>query len=72
MGLIMRTVLIGTVPTAYAVNHAVTAGETQDFVAVSSQTADMLNHYVSANAVVGDSREDLTEYIRSKKFTPNT
>src|SRR5580704_1157630 len=38
MGLIML-ILIGTVPTAYAVNHAVTAQQTQDFVAVSTQTA---------------------------------
>ena len=46
MGLIML-ILIGTVPTAYAVNHAVTYQQTQDFVAVSTQTADMLGHYVS-------------------------
>src|ERR1700675_1053382 len=37
MGLIML-ILIGTVPTAYAVNHAVTTEQTQDFVAVSTQT----------------------------------
>ena len=34
MGLIML-ILIGTVPTAYAVNHAMTTAQTQDFVAVS-------------------------------------
>jgi PiT family inorganic phosphate transporter len=71
MGLIML-ILIGTVPTAYAVNHAVTTQQTQDFVAVSSQTADMLGHYVSPAAVVGDSRDELTQYIRTKDFTPNT
>ena len=38
MGLIML-ILIGTVPTAYALNHAVTAKQTQSFVAVSEQTA---------------------------------
>ena len=47
MGLIML-ILIGTVPTAYALNHAVTAKETQDFVAVSEQTAAMLGRYVIA------------------------
>ncbi len=41
MGLIML-ILIGTVPTAYAVNHAVTPAQTADFVAVSTQTADVL------------------------------
>ena len=71
MGLIML-ILIGTVPTAYAVNHAVTMQQTQDFVAVSTQTADMLGNYVSPTAVVGDSRDEVTAYIRTKEFTPNT
>src|SRR6266481_1195108 len=71
MGLIML-ILIGTVPTAYAVNHAVTTQQTADFVAVSTQTADALSHYVSPSAVVGDARDEVTDYIRSKQFTPNT
>src|ERR1700677_4978150 len=71
MGLIML-ILIGTVPTAYAVNHAVTPAQTADFAAVSTQTANMLSDYVSPTAVVGDSRDELTDYIRSKQFTPNT
>ena len=41
MGLIML-ILIGTVPTAYALNHAVTAQQTQDFIAVSTQAAQTL------------------------------
>ena len=71
MGLIML-ILIGTVPTAYAVNHAITARQTQDFVAVSEQTANTLTHYVSPNAVVGDPRDEVTDYIRTRSFTPNT
>ena len=71
MGLIML-ILIGTVPTAYALNHAVTAKQTQDFVAVSEQTAGALGRYVTSDAVVGDPREDVTEYIRTRNFTPNT
>ncbi len=71
MGLIML-ILIGTVPTAYAVNHAVTYQQTQDFVAVSTQTANTLDHYVSPTAVVGDAREEVTDYVRTKQFTPNT
>jgi PiT family inorganic phosphate transporter len=71
MGLIML-ILIGTVPTAYALNHAVTTKQTEDFVAVSKQAAETLGHYVTADAVVGDPREDVTEYIRTKQFTPNT
>ena len=71
MGLIML-ILIGTVPTAYAVNHAVTYSQSQDFVAVSTQTAEVLDHYVSPSAVIGDPRDEVTDYVRSKQFTPNT
>ncbi|MFY9977936.1 MAG: inorganic phosphate transporter, partial [Candidatus Sulfotelmatobacter sp.] len=71
MGLIML-ILIGTVPTAYAINHAVTAKDSQDFIAVSQQAADSLSHYVSPDAVVGDPHQDVTDYIRTKNFTPNT
>ncbi|HTP89630.1 MAG TPA: inorganic phosphate transporter [Bryobacteraceae bacterium] len=71
MGLIML-ILIGTVPTAYALNHAVTARQSQDFVAVSHQAVDTLNHYRSPDAVIADSREELAEFIRMRKFTPNT
>jgi PiT family inorganic phosphate transporter len=71
MGLIML-ILIGTVPTAYALNHAITYRDSQDFVAVSQQAANVLDHYVSPNAAVGDPHDDVTEYIRDKNFTPNT
>ena len=71
MGLIML-ILVGTVPTAYALNHAVTARQSQDFIAVSAQSADVLNRYVSPNAVIGDARDEVTDYIRTRNFTPNT
>jgi PiT family inorganic phosphate transporter len=71
MGLIML-ILIGVVPTAYALNHAVGYNEVQDFAAVSEQAANVLNHYVSPDAVMGDARSDLTEYIRTKEYTTNT
>jgi inorganic phosphate transporter, PiT family len=71
MGLIML-ILIGTVPTAYALNHAVTYKESQDFIAVSQQAANTLDHYVTPNAVIGDARDDVTDYIRTKQFNANT
>ncbi len=71
MGLIML-ILIGTVPTTYALNHAVTAQQSQDFVAVSTVAADSLGKYVQSSASVGDPREDVTEFIRTKEFKPNT
>src|SRR5208282_3656584 len=71
MGLSML-ILIGTVPTTYALNHAVTARQSQDFVAVSRQAADALGKYVEASAVIGDPRDDVTDYIRTKEFKPAT
>src|SRR5271169_3426329 len=67
MGLIML-ILIGTVPTTYALNHAVTAQQSQDFIAVSQQAANAVDHYVSPNAVIGDARDDVTDYIRTRQF----
>jgi PiT family inorganic phosphate transporter len=53
-------------------NHAVTARQSEDFIAVSAQSADVLNRYVSPNAVIGDARDEVTDYIRTRNFTPNT
>jgi inorganic phosphate transporter, PiT family len=71
MGLIML-ILIGTVPTTYALNHAVTPRQSQDFIAVSQQAAQTLDKYVEASAAIGDPRDDVTEFIRTKEFKPNT
>src|SRR6201987_6226890 len=70
MGLIML-ILIGTVPTTYALNHAVTPRQSQDFIAVSQQAAQTLDKYVEASASIGDPRDDVTEFIRTKEFKPN-
>jgi inorganic phosphate transporter, PiT family len=69
MGLIML-ILIGTVPTAYALNHAITVPQTADFVAVSRQADDVIQKYVTDTAVIGDARTSLTDYIRTRHFTP--
>jgi inorganic phosphate transporter, PiT family len=71
MGLIML-ILIGTVPTAYALNHAITYKDSQDFIAISQQAADTITKYVSPDAIIGDAHEDVTDYIRTKNFTPST
>lgn len=68
MGLIML-ILIGTVPTAYALNHAMGYSQVQDFAAVSQQAAQVLGAHVSTGAVSSDPRGQLTEYIRTKQFT---
>jgi inorganic phosphate transporter, PiT family len=71
MGLIML-ILIGTVPTTYALNRAVTPSQTADFLAVSQQTVQVVSKYVDPSAVVADPRDDLTAYIRTKDFNANT
>jgi PiT family inorganic phosphate transporter len=71
MGLIML-ILVGTVPTAYALNHAITRQDSDDFIAVSQQAAGILSKYVSPDAVISDAREEVTDFIRTKDFTPNT
>ena len=71
MGLIML-ILIGTVPTTYALNHAVTPSQSLDFIASSHQAAEAVGKYVQASAVVGDPRDEITDYIRTKEFKPDT
>jgi PiT family inorganic phosphate transporter len=71
MGLIML-ILIGTVPTAYALNHTVSAKETQDFIAVSAHAADTLGHYTNGAVVAGDGRDEVTAYVRTRELAPTT
>jgi inorganic phosphate transporter, PiT family len=72
MGLIML-ILIGTVPTAYALNHAVTPRDMQDFIAASESAVSIINAHVDPNAILaGDPRSELTEYLRTKKLQPDT
>jgi phosphate/sulfate permease len=72
MGLIML-ILIGTVPTAYALNHAVTSRDTQAFIAASEQAGQILNQHVDKNGVLGeDARGEVTDYIRTKEIKPDT
>jgi PiT family inorganic phosphate transporter len=71
MGLIML-ILVGTVPTAYALNHAVTNADTVDFVAVSHKAMDVVNKYVKSSTVEAGAREELTNYISTKNFKDST
>lgn len=59
-------------PHGLRLNHAVSFKESQDFIAVSQQAADAVDHYVTPSAVIGDARDDITDYIRSKQFNANT
>ncbi|GGF35703.1 phosphate transporter [Aliidongia dinghuensis] len=72
MGLIML-ILIGTVPTAFALNRAVTPDQTQVFVAVSQQATGALAHYAPAGAPASvDARKEVTDYVRTRELAPVT
>jgi phosphate/sulfate permease len=72
MGLIML-ILIGTVPTAYALNHAVSAKDVQTFVTASQAADAVINKHVDATGIMGaDARQTVTDYIASKQLQPDT
>ncbi|MFP3568436.1 inorganic phosphate transporter [Paraburkholderia sp. SIMBA_030] len=71
MGLIML-ILIGTVPTAYALNKAVTPAETQTFLAVSQQVSATLAKYTNGAPPSANPRADVEAYVRTRQLTPAT
>jgi PiT family inorganic phosphate transporter len=72
MGLIML-ILIGTVPTAYALNHAVSPTQVQEFIAASEQAGQILSpHIDSTGTTSSDPRAEVTAYIRTKQLQPGT
>lgn len=68
MGLIML-ILIGTVPTAYALNHAVAYKEVQTFIAVSEKAERTLEKYAGGSAQSPAARPD-NQLVRSGNWTP--
>jgi PiT family inorganic phosphate transporter len=84
MGLIML-ILIGTVPTAYALNHNLGIHQVEDFVAVSERAAQTLSGYLytaqpgAAQATVGNytltpgsERAAVENYIKTRQLEPVT
>jgi len=72
MGLIML-ILIGTMPTAYALNHAIGPAQIQDFIVASEQVASILDRHADPRGAVGSNpRAEVTAYIHSKKLQPDT
>jgi len=66
-------ILIGTVPTAYALNHAVSPFEVRDFIAASQQTGRILDRYASPSAAPAtDARAEVMAYIRNGRVRPAT
>ncbi|MEO6816707.1 MAG: inorganic phosphate transporter [Edaphobacter sp.] len=71
MGLIML-ILVGTVPTAYALNHAIAAKQVQTFAAVSQQVIGVAGNYVDSSTTVADSGPELENFVSTHKFVPAT
>ena len=69
MGLIML-ILVGTVPTAYALNHAMGADQMQAFAVVSTQVAGALSNYAEPSAEVKDPEAELESFVSTKKYEP--
>jgi len=67
MGLIML-ILVGTVPTAYALNHAISQATTPDFVAVSEHAVHVIERYVPPSAEVASPQAELKAYVSSHDF----
>jgi inorganic phosphate transporter, PiT family len=72
MGLIML-ILIGTVPTAYALNHAISPAQTQDFIVASEQVVQILERHIDGSTVVvAEPRKEVTEYLQTQQLRPQT
>ncbi len=72
MGLIML-ILIGCVPTAYALNRAVSEQEVQQFQQVSQSAVTVLGqHGASTGVPSGQAREAVTEFLRTQRSSPAT
>jgi PiT family inorganic phosphate transporter len=65
-------ILIGTVPTAYALNKAVNAGETQTFLSVSHHASEVLQKYGNGAARAADPRKAVEHFVQTKTLAPDT
>ena len=70
MGLIML-ILIGTVPTAYALNRAMHEADVGAFVAVSAQAQTALGHY-AAGPAPADPHAAAVDIVRTRSVSPQT
>jgi PiT family inorganic phosphate transporter len=71
MGLI-KLILVGTVPTAYALNHAVDRDSVATFAAVSAQVSGTLNKYVTPGTPGVDAEPELERFIETRHYEPVT
>ncbi len=71
MGLIML-ILIGTVPTAYALNRSMAPEKVNSFISVSDATSRIVDGKAAGYSVLGNPRPAVTNYITNKTITEGT
>ncbi len=71
MGLIML-ILIGTVPTAYALNRALPENQLQIFASRSQAASAVIEHKASGYSVIGNPRPAVTAYVASHEINEGT
>jgi inorganic phosphate transporter, PiT family len=71
MGLIML-ILIGVVPTAYALNRSLPQTQIEQFAANSKAAITVINAKASGQTVTGDPRAAVTAYVAQHQLTDDT
>ncbi|MEW6644623.1 MAG: inorganic phosphate transporter [Pseudomonadota bacterium] len=71
MGLIML-ILIGTVPTAYALNRALPANQTEQFVQTSAAASKVIEGKAAGYNVLGNPRPAVTNYVAAHEINEGT
>lgn len=71
MGLIML-ILIGTVPTTYALNRALPASSTAEFARVSDAASAVISAKGAGYNIIGDPRPTVTSYVAQHELTGGT
>ncbi|RTL53706.1 MAG: inorganic phosphate transporter [Bradyrhizobiaceae bacterium] len=71
MGLIML-ILIGTVPTAYALNRALPESQVAQFQQLSSAASQIISAKGAGHSIIGDPRPAVTQFVTDRKITEGT
>jgi inorganic phosphate transporter, PiT family len=71
MGLIML-ILIGTVPTAYALNRALPDSQVKQFVVNSMAASKVIDSKAAGYNVIGDPRPAVTNYVAQRQINEGT
>jgi PiT family inorganic phosphate transporter len=71
MGLIML-ILIGTVPTAYALNRAMPESQVVQFQKTSEAASKVIADKGAGHSIIGDPRPAVTQYVSARKISEGT